>query len=346
VLCGGEALPAELARTLIDGSAQVWNVYGPTETTVWSAACPLGPERPEPLLGEPIANTTLYVLDAQLGHVPLGTPGELYIGGAGLARGYLRRPALSAERFVPNPFGEPGTRLYRTGDRVRVRADGAIEFLGRADHQLKLRGYRIEPGEIEARLLEHPRVRRAVVAAVGVGAGDKRLVAYLERVPVGEAEGEGDAALVSELRAALERALPEYMRPQHYLLLEQFPLTPNGKLDRKRLPALDASAGRAYAAPETSLQRRLAVLWGEVLGVERVGLHDNFFELGGHSLLATRLVARIREELATDVPLRALFEAVTVAELAAILEQRSARALSAETLDEMAALLDQLEAVR
>jgi acyl carrier protein len=276
----------------------------------------------------------------------MGVAGELYIGGAGLARGYARRPALTAERFVPDPFGAAGTRLYRTGDRVRARADGALEYLGRSDQQLKIRGHRIEPGEIEARLSEHASVRQALVAGANVAAGEKRLVAYLLLEPQAAPDGI-TPALLDELRTLLKARLPDYMLPQHYVLLEQLPLTPNGKLDRKRLPAFEPNATRReYVAPGTQLQQQLAGFWQELLGVPRVGLHDNFFELGGHSLLATQLLSRIREQLGIELPLRALFEAVTVAELAEILETRSAQAISDQALDEMASLLDELETVK
>jgi len=236
--------------------------------------------------------------------------GELYIGGAGLARGYVGRAGLTGERFIPNPYGE-GDRLYRTGDLVRYLADGNLEFLGRLDHQVKVRGYRIELGEIEAKLLEHPAVGQAVVVAREDEPGDKRLVAYV----VAAAEAAMD---VGDLRTHLKRSLPEYMVPSAYVVLEALPLTPNGKVDRRALPAPggDAVIRGEYVAPRNPTEEVLAGIWSEVLKLDRVGVHDNFFELGGHSLLATRVMARIRDAFKLDLPLRALFETPSVGELA------------------------------
>jgi amino acid adenylation domain-containing protein len=339
-LCGGEALSSELAQALLRQTGELWNMYGPTETTVWSTAYRLNREHAEPLLGGPIDNTSLYVLDSGLNPVPLGVPGELYIGGAGLARGYLGKPALTAERFIPDRFGAPGGRLYRTGDTVRVRADGALEYLGRVDNQLKIRGYRVEPGEIEARLRELPSVRDAVVVAQQVFTGDQRLVAYV----AARQESADPAPAIDEYRSALRRVLPEYMVPQHFVPLERLPLTPNGKLDRKRLPAFEpARSDRPHVAARTPTELQLAALFAEVLGVPAVGIHDNFFELGGHSLLATQLVSRIRDALSMQLSLRVFFEGASVAELAIELEKNTAPALSGDTLDQMASMLDRLE---
>jgi amino acid adenylation domain-containing protein len=287
-LSGGEALPGELAARIRAGSDALWNVYGPTETTIWSSVQAVeGAEGGAVPIGSGLANTRMYVLDAAGEPVPVGVAGELYIAGAGVARGYQNRAALTAERFVPEPFGGiPGARMYRTGDVVRWRADGALEFVGRNDAQVKIRGFRIELGEIEARLAEHPAVREAVVVAREDTPGDQRLVAYV----VGTVEAEA-------LRAHLAGSLPEYMVPAAYVALEQMPLTPNGKTDRKALPAPegDAYARRGYEAPATETETVLAEVWSEVLGVERVGRHDHFFELGGHSLLAVRLIERMRQ---------------------------------------------------
>ena len=288
-LCGGESLFTELAERVIGRVGNLWNAYGPTETTIWSSVARItasaGAMEP---IGEPIANTQIYISDEWLEVSPIVVAGELYIGGAGVARGYLARPELTAERFVPDPFGvEPGTRLYRTGDLARRRWDGYLEFLGRNDFQVKLRGFRIELGEIEARLAGHSAVREAVVT-VQEEAEEKRLVAYY----TGKVLGAG------ALRAHLLSSLPEYMIPAAYVHLEALPLTPNGKLDRRALPAPEASVntGREYEPPESEVETKLARIWAELLDVDRIGRRDNFFELGGHSLLAISLIERMRRE--------------------------------------------------
>jgi acyl carrier protein len=245
----------------------------------------------------------------------VGAPGELAIGGVALARGYLGRPALTAERFVPDPFGPlPGRRLYRTGDRVRLSPRGEVEFLGRLDHQVKLRGFRIELGEIEAALLAHPRVTQAAVVLREDGGRDPRLAAYLE-----VADAPPPAA--AELRDHLRRRLPDPMVPAHFVVLPALPRTPSGKVDRRALPAPGAARpageGAAYLPPRSAEEERMAALWSDVLGVERVGIEDNFFDLGGHSLSAARLLARVRAEMGVELPLAAVFQAPTVAALAA-----------------------------
>jgi len=320
VMCSGEALPFELQeRFFARLNAALHNLYGPTEAAVdvtfWEC------ERESGLrivpIGRPIANTQLYVLDRHLNPEPVGVPGELYIGGAGLARGYLNRPELTAERFIPNPFSrEPGARLYRTGDLARYLADGNIEYLGRLDHQVKIRGYRIELGEIEAVLVTHPQVREAVVVAREDEPGDRRLVAY---VVVEEEQSPG----VSELRHHLKAKLPEYMVPAVFMMLDQMPLSPNGKVDRRALPAPDQARpdlAASYVAPRTATEEVMEAIWAEVLGLEPVGINDNFFELGGHSLLATQVMSRVRTAFEMEVPLRVLFEDQTVAALAARIE--------------------------
>ncbi|HEV2149307.1 MAG TPA: amino acid adenylation domain-containing protein, partial [Longimicrobiaceae bacterium] len=310
VLCGGEALPRELAERLLARCAALWNLYGPTETTVWSTALRVEAGEGAVPIGRPIANTTAYLLDGELRPVPLGAAGELYLGGDGVTRGYLGRPELTAERFVPDPFArKPGVRLYRTGDRVLRRADGALEFVGRSDHQVKVRGYRIEPGEVAARLLEHGSVREAVVVAREDQAGDRRLVAYwLGAEEVG----------AESLRAHLLERLPEYMVPAAYVRLEEMPRTANGKLDRRALPAPGggAYARRSYEAPLGEVEEVVAQVWTEVLKVERVGRWDHFFELGGHSLLAVRVVSRVRQRLGVEVPLGEVFRLPVLAEYA------------------------------
>ena len=318
-LCGGEALPRELADALLPRVGALWNMYGPTETTIWSAVSRVVPGTGPVPVGLPIANTTFHLLDPQGQPVPVGITGELHIGGAGLARGYLNRPELTAERFIPDPFAaDPGARLYKTGDLARRRPDGQLEFLGRLDHQVKIRGYRIELGEVEAALAAHPAVRQAVVVAREDAPGDQRLVAYLV------AAGATPPA-ASELRPFLKAALPEYMVPAAFVALDTLPLTPNGKVDRKALPAPQAAPGdgasRAVAAPGDTLELQLVALWEGVLGVRPIGVDDNFFDLGGHSLLAVRLFGEIERIFGRALPLATLFRAPTVGQLAAILRQ-------------------------
>ncbi|MFJ9454231.1 amino acid adenylation domain-containing protein [Kitasatospora sp. NPDC101447] len=320
VLCGGERLPVELARRLAADGARVLDLYGPTETTVWTTVTRLRADG-TPEQWSPVPGTVLYVLDGGLEPVPVGVPGEICLGGAGLARGYLNRPGVTAQAFVPDPHGrEPGARLYRTGDLGRRHPDGRVELLGRADHQVKIRGHRIEPGEIEAVLLGCPEVRAAVVHPVASGTGEAELVAYLEPFPGATPPDSG------ELRDLVGRLVPDYMIPAAFVVLDALPLTPSGKVDRGRLPA-PAPAARTgeYLAARTEQERTVASVWCEVLGVERVGVHDNFFDLGGHSLLATRIALRLRDATGLDVPVRALFDRSTVAALAAALPQYAER---------------------
>ena len=317
VVLAGEALPHPLARRVYQKETvrRLFNMYGPTETTVFSTGTLVPPGAPEPpTIGKPIANTRVYVLDAHRQPVPVGVPGELFIGGVGVARGYLHRDELTAEKFVPDPFGNPSDRLYRTGDLVRWLPAGELDYLGRLDHQVKIRGFRIEPGEIEAVLLQHPAVRQAVVAAREDSPGEKRLVAY--------AAVDGSLGTSSrELQRCLKEQLPEHMVPSAIVVLEALPLTPNGKIDRKALPAPQTVAPpENEAEPRTPVEEIVAGVWAEVLRTPRVGARANFFELGGHSLLATRVVSRIRDLFNLDLPVRALFEAPTVAELAAWIE--------------------------
>ncbi|HEX5725518.1 MAG TPA: amino acid adenylation domain-containing protein, partial [Longimicrobiaceae bacterium] len=316
LVVGGEPLIGEQIGSWIRRLPEtvIVNEYGPTETVV---GCSIHSQRlaetgaGQVPIGRPVANTRLYVLDARGQPVPVGVPGELNVGGAQVTRGYLGRPGLTAERFVPDPFGRvPGGRLYRTGDRVRWSASGHLEFLGRTDFQVKVRGFRIELGEIEAALLEHDGVRESAVL-VREDAGEKRVVAYV----VGDVEADA-------LRVHVRQSLPEYMVPSAFVFLDALPLTPNGKLDRKALPAPElAPAEEKYVAPRTPVEEVLAGIWTEVLRLERVGANDNFFELGGHSLLATRVVSRVRELFGVELPLRALFEGPTVAELAGRVEE-------------------------
>ncbi|MGH4003137.1 MAG: amino acid adenylation domain-containing protein, partial [Pseudonocardiaceae bacterium] len=312
VLVGGEALPADLAASLVDRAASVTNLYGPTETTVWSTAAVIDESiAQDPSIGRPIANTQVYVLDAGLRPVPPGVAGELYIGGASVARGYWKRASLTAQRFVANPFGDPGSRMYRTGDVVRWSEPGDLQYLGRVDSQVKIRGFRIEPGEIETVLKRHPGVARVAVIAREDVLGDRRLVAYIV------AAREGHAPTTMALREFLGEVLPGYMVPSAFVALDALPLTPNGKLDRRALPAPDIDATRlGYVAPRTEVERVVAQVWAEVLGLERVGVEDNFFELGGDSILSIQMVSRARKA-GLDLTSKDIFLHQTVAELAA-----------------------------
>ncbi|MDX2093724.1 MAG: amino acid adenylation domain-containing protein, partial [Kofleriaceae bacterium] len=316
VIGGERALPQHMRGWLeLAPRCAVLNVYGPTETTIAATAWQLRAEELAPgrevPIGRPLPNYTVYVLDAQGALVPIGVPGELYIGGAGVARGYLGRPELTAEKFVDDPFG--GGRMYRTGDQVRWLANGTLEYLGRLDQQVKVRGFRIELGEIESVLAEHASVREVAVMAREHAPGDTRLVAYV----VGH-EGAPD---VATLRAYVAASRPEYMVPSAFVVLDALPVTPNGKLDRKALPApdLDPLTQRDYVAPRTAAEELLAGIWCQLMGVERVGVHDNFFELGGHSLLVMKLVARVRRVLSVELSMRAVFEAPTLGALAEVI---------------------------
>ncbi|MEW5930969.1 MAG: amino acid adenylation domain-containing protein [Gemmatimonadota bacterium] len=326
VVTGGEVLPAEQVRRWGAGRT-FFNGYGATEASIRMTSSAYTGEGGDPPIGRAVANTQLYVLDAQLEPAPAGVPGELYIGGVGVVRGYLNRPDLTAERFVPDPHrGVPGARLYRTGDVGRRRADGEIEFLGRRDFQVKVRGFRVELGEIEAVLRGHPQVREAVVLLREDVPGQQRLVAYV----TGRAGAEPTAA---ELRARAAERLPEYMVPGACVVLDRLPTTANGKIDRRALPAPERSED-AYVAPRTAMEELLAGIWAEVLGLERVGVTESFFDLGGHSILATQVIARVRRTLGMEVPLQALFETPTVEVLARTMEERLIEALDAGELAE------------
>lgn len=292
IVSGGEGLPTPLARALLGTAKQVLNLYGPTETTIWSSFHTVTPDDDPIPIGRPIANTQLYVLNAYQQPVPPGSSGELCIGGAGVACGYLERPELTAERFLPDPFsGKPGARMYRSGDRVRFRPDGTLECMGRMDNQLKLRGYRIEPGEIEAILLRNPAIQRAAVVAktIPTAAGDDvRLVAYLVL-------HEGRRLATARLREHLARELPAHMLPQHFVAMDEIPLTLNGKVDRKSLPSplIVAAAPVRQEPPSTAMEKTIAGIWQELLGPKPIGRADNFFDLGGHSLLSMQFIARL-----------------------------------------------------
>ena len=325
VLCSGEVLQGELQKQFFIRlpGVQLKNLYGPTEASIDVSAwnCRESDRSEMPPIGRPIWNAHIYVLDGSLEPVPIGVGGELYIAGAGLARGYLKRPGLTGERFVADPYGCSGTRMYRTGDLARWRPDGNLEFLGRVDQQVKIRGFRIELGEIEAVLRSHEQVRDAVVAALGDG-DERRLVGYVIRqegvVAAEEVQASPaieDAELERALREYLRQALPDYMVPAAVMVLEELPLTPNGKLDRRALPAPEMGSSAQWRAPRTPQEEIVCGLFAEVLGVERVGLDDDFFALGGHSLLATRLVSRIRAVLGVELAIRTLFESPSVGQL-------------------------------
>jgi acyl-coenzyme A synthetase/AMP-(fatty) acid ligase/acyl carrier protein len=346
VICSGEALPAELVQRFFDRfpePAELHNLYGPTEAAVDVTAWPCrrevrGIREARIPIGHPVANTQIHLLDPFFQLVPVGTPGELCIGGVQLARGYHNRPELTAERFVPDPFGTAGSRLYRTGDLARRLPDGAVDYLGRLDFQVKVRGVRIELGEIEAALRAHPAVRDAAVTA----GGDQRLAAYVVPVesPVGS---EARDLLIADLRDALRSRLPEPMLPTAYVLLDALPLTPSGKLDRRALPAPETALpdrAAAFVAPRNETEEMLAAIWAEVLGVERVGIHDNFLELGGHSLFAMQLISRVRAAFAVELPLRSLFDANTVAALAVRIVTAQAEQADRAALERMLAELE------
>jgi amino acid adenylation domain-containing protein len=310
LLCGGEAMSRQLARQLAERCEAVWNGYGPTETTIYSSIDQVNGEGDGPFesIGRATANTQLHILDRWLQPVPKGVTGELYIGGVGVSRGYLRRPALTAERFIPNRFsGTPGARCYNSGDLARYLADGRVEYVGRADHQVKVRGHRIELREIESALAQHEEVRAAVVVAREAENGDKQLVAYVA----------GDQVSTTQLRTYLRGRVPEYMVPSFFITLDQLPLLANGKVDRRQLLQLAQQAqpqqdAKEYVAPRTAAEEVLSDLWAEVLAVERVGINDDFFALGGHSLMATQLLSRVQKIFRVELPLRNLFERPTV----------------------------------
>jgi nonribosomal peptide synthetase DhbF len=317
IIVGGEALPVRLAEILADQAAEVSNWYGPTETTIWSTTASVEPGSGVPAIGQPIGNTQVYVLDSGLCLVPRGAQGELYIAGAGVARGYQGRPELTAERFVACPFGPAGARMYRTGDLVRWDRNGQLEYIGRTDFQVKIRGFRIELGEIEHVLAGHPGVAQAAVVVRENQEGDKRIVGYV----VPEPDVAVTDAPLAELAQYLRGRLPDYMLPSVVIPISEIPLTPNGKLDRNALPAPDHAEAATGRGPRNHKEEVLCRLFAELLGVERVGIDVDFFAHGGHSLLATRLIGRIRNELNVDVKATTVFRNPTVAQLAVQLEE-------------------------
>jgi len=321
LLLGGEALRLALAREILEvSSADLVNMYGPTETTIWSSTAEVRGDERTISIGRPIANTQLYILDSNLQPVPIGVPGELYIGGEGVVRGYHNQPELTAERFIKNPFvNSPDARIYRSGDIARWMPDGRVDFLGRVDHQVKIRGYRIELGEIETQLAEHEAIQGAVVIAREDTPGDVRLLAYI--IPAQGAPIDADA-----LRATLREKLPEYMIPARYIELEAFPFTPNNKIDRNALPALDETTSsdhrRSVTPPTNDIEQTIVGIWKEVLGISSAGIENNFFDLGGHSLLALKVHRRLTETFGNKITIVDLFRYPTVKTLAAFLGEK------------------------
>jgi amino acid adenylation domain-containing protein len=327
ILCGGEELTPELARNLSNQTGDVWNLYGPTETTIWSLSEKVIPMSEKVTIGRPIANTQVYILDEQMQPVQAGAAGELWIGGAGLARGYANQPRTTAERFMPDPFsGAKGARIYRTGDLARWGVDGKVEYSGRADHQVKIRGYRIELGEIETRLRRHPRVQDAVVVARDQRR-EKQLVGYVipakghaEAASAGE-EADKEVLLRQELQDYLRSVLPQFMVPSAVVVLASWPLTLNGKVDRTQLPAPDfTSAARGSTAPRTRVEEKAAAIWRDVLGLENIDVHANFFHLGGQSLMAARISSEVRELFGVRLSVERVLENPTIAQLSSAIE--------------------------
>jgi acyl-CoA synthetase (AMP-forming)/AMP-acid ligase II/acyl carrier protein len=333
LMIGGETFPVNLANQLgeiVDG--EILNMYGPTETTIWSSTFKLNGELDSVPIGKPIANTEFFLLDENQQLVPIGVPGELYIGGEGVVRGYFQRPGLTNDRFIQHPFKNGNVdKVYKTGDLACYNKDGVIEFLGRLDHQVKIRGYRIELGEIETALEKHSLIREAVVIAREDTPGDKRLVAYMvSETPSNPA--------ISDLRDYLKEKLPEYMIPSTYEFMVVFPLTPNGKVDRLSLPAPEMDRPemeQEFIAPRTQSEKNLAKLWSEVLNIEEISIQDNFFDLGGHSLSAVQVTVKIAQAYNVELSLQAFFQASTLADLATKLEEKLIEQAEADQLEEL-----------
>jgi amino acid adenylation domain-containing protein len=340
ILCGGETLPRDLATQLLQRGHSLWNMYGPTETTIWSTVNKINDKVGPVLIGFPIANTQIYILDKHLQPVAVGITSELHIGGDGLARGYLNRPELTAERFIANPFNNdmPGSRLYKTGDLAKYLPDGNIEILGRLDFQVKVRGFRIELGDIKSALEQHPAVKDAIVLASEDDPGGKRLIAYIVSKEI-------MVFSIIELRNYLKQKVPEYMVPSAFVTLKELPLTPNGKVDRKALPVPNKERpelGGTFVAPRTPVEEALAEIWAQVLGLDQVGINDNFFDLGGHSLLATQIISRLSNTFRVEVSLRSLFQAPTVADMAVITVQNQIEKAESKNIERTLAKLEAL----
>ena len=331
ILCGGEAMPPDLARELIPRCSSLWNMYGPTETTIWSTVTHVTSTESRIPIGRPIANTQVYIVDRELREVPVGGTGELLIGGIGLARGYLNNPELTAERFIPDPFSQnKDARLYKTGDLCRCRHDGVIEFLGRNDNQVKIRGYRIELGDVEAALESHPEVKQAATKVVDGPGHEKSLVGYVV----------APGLETRELRTYLAQRLPQYMLPAIYVSLTELPLTPNRKVDRNALP-IPGTNHLVGTSPRTDVEKRLSEIVAKLLGLKSVRADDNFFLLGGQSLFCTQLTARIRNNFGIEISVRSIFESPTPAQLAQQIESTMAAKICSMTADEVQQALAQ-----
>jgi len=345
VIIGGERISSEILKEWREHEVPLLHVYGVTEVAVTSTVYPIPADLvdeaglPEIPIGRPMANTEVYLLDDRLQPTPLRIPGEMYLGGAGLARGYLNRPDLTAERFVPSSFGiQPGSRLYRTGDLARSSPEGCLEFIGRIDRQIKIRGHRIEPVEIESVLMQLPSVSECVVVARGDEPDDRRLVAYLVLK-----EGEAETAL--ELRRFMKQRLPAYLVPSSFVILESLPLSPHGKVDRQALPPpgiYDVDLGGEYVAPSTPIEEDVARIFGAALGIDDVGIYDDFFDLGGHSLLVTQVVSRVNSAFQIELPVRALFDAPTVSGIVAAIVESQVGQSEDNVLSQMLAELELL----
>ncbi|MEW8027564.1 MAG: amino acid adenylation domain-containing protein, partial [Candidatus Thiodiazotropha sp.] len=323
IICSGEALSHKLVQhyySLL--KTPLHNLYGPTEASIdvsyW--ACKADANSKSVPIGRPIDNVQLYILDESLNQVPIGIASELHIGGAGLARGYLNRPKLTAEKFIPNPYSTlPGERLYKTGDMVLYRSDGSIEYLGRVDHQVKLRGFRIEPGEIESAIERHSLVSKSLVLLRELRSGDNQLVAYVT------VTDKNNSSVTDTMRMYLAKSLPEYMIPAVFITLDSFPISHNGKIDRNKLPDLDTGRPdlrEAFVAPRTETERLLANIWEDILGIENVGIHDNFFTLGGHSLLLLQLINRVQSALEIELSLQEYFNSLTISQAATVIDSK------------------------
>jgi len=333
LLIGGEAFSGGLAAEIATlGPAKIINMYGPTETTIWSSTHFVSETSGVVPIGRPIANTQFYVLDADLEVVPIGVVGELYIGGEGVARGYFERPELTDERFLRDPFASDSScRMYRTGDLVRFQENGVLEFLGRADHQVKFRGHRIELGEIESLLVQHPALKAAVVVAHDEGSGNSRLAAYT--IPLS-----GVSPSTEDLVKLVASNLPDFMVPDLFFQLSEFPLTPNGKVDRNALPKPDPIVRESQGGqsdPRTPIEEALVRIWGDVLNINPIGIQDNFFDLGGNSLSTIQICSRIRHDLNVDLPLRSVFRSPTVEGIAQEVENRILEQTDDASLEEL-----------